>query len=80
MKDGAIEIIGWLGMILIVLAYALVSFLIIKPDEILYPVLSGLGAIGVMLNAIKKKDRPSVGLQIVWCVITIIALARIISG
>ncbi len=54
MKSIIIEIVGWLGMVMIVLAYALISFSIIKPD-ILYQILSGGGAIGVIIVSFYKR-------------------------
>jgi len=49
------EIIGWYGTIVIVLAYALLSFNIISPTNLTYQILNATGALGIVYISFKKK-------------------------
>ena len=70
------QIIGWLGALLIVSAYVLVSNKRVKGNSRIYQLMNLLGAVGVGINAAYQNSWPSVGLQVVWAVIAIFALIR----
>lgn len=69
---------GWLGVIVIVLAYALLSFSLLKSTDFLYQLLNGLGALGIVLEAIYKKDYQPAVLNIIWLIIALVAILRIL--
>jgi hypothetical protein len=71
-----LEIIGWLGTILILVAYFLVSIKKIGPTSEKYQLLNLFGAIGVGLNSLVHRALPSVGINLVWILIAIYALIR----
>jgi len=71
-----LEIIGWLGTILILIAYFLVSIKKIEPTSGKYQLLNLFGAIGVGLNSLIHRALPSVGINIAWMIIAIYALIR----
>lgn len=73
-----IEIIEWLGVVLILLAYAAISFEILLPQNIFYQLMNLLGALGIMYGAYKKKDYQPVVLNLVWFLIALIAIINII--
>ncbi len=78
MKRLLAEIIGWYGVVAILLAYALVSFNIIASNDIIYQLLNFTGAFGIaVISLIKKAYQPAV-LNITWAIIAIIALLIII--
>jgi hypothetical protein len=71
-----VEIIGWLGTGLILLAYLLVSIKKIEPTSKIYQVLNLLGAIGVGTNSLIHRAVPSVGINLAWIFIAVYALVR----
>lgn len=71
-----VEIIGWLGTGLILLAYLLVSIKKIEPTSKIYQALNLLGAIGVGTNSLIHRAIPSVGINLAWIFIAVYALIR----
>ncbi|HUC94922.1 MAG TPA: hypothetical protein VMR19_02905 [Candidatus Saccharimonadales bacterium] len=71
-----LEITGWLGTGLILLAYLLVSIKKIEPTSGKYQLLNLFGAIGVGLNSLIHRALPSVGINLAWILIAIYALVR----
>lgn len=78
MKNKYIETIGWIGMVLILVAYFLVSFSIITVQDIIYQLLNMVGSVGIILVAFSKKDYQPMVLNIIWVLIAVIALLRIV--
>ena len=74
----AIEIFGWYGVLAIPLAYALVSFAVLQPNNIWYQILNGTGALGITIETFSKKDYEPGVLNLIWTLIALIAIARII--
>lgn len=70
------QIIGWIGTILIVLAYLLVSLKKIDSAGKVYQTMNLLGAIGVGVNVYYQHAWPSVALQAIWGIIAISSLLR----
>ncbi len=71
-----IEIIGWVGTFLIVLAYFLVSNKKIDGASKIYQTMNLLGAIFVGMNVYYHQAWASVALQIVWGIIAIVDLIK----
>ena len=72
------EIIGWYGMIAIVLAYALNSFNYLSSTSLTYQILNATGAIGIVyISLIKRAYQPAV-LNIIWAIIAIMAIFKIL--
>jgi uncharacterized YccA/Bax inhibitor family protein len=73
-RKNAAEIFGWYGTIAILLAYALISFKIIKSDSLIYQLLNLSGALGIVtISAVKKVRQPAI-LNLAWAVIACIAI------
>ncbi len=72
------ELLGWYGAIVIVLAYALLSFDIINANDFIYQTLNATGALGIAYISYIKKVYQSVVLNIIWLVIALIAIIRIV--
>lgn len=72
-----VEIAGWAGMIMTLLAYVLISFGKTKADTKLYQYLNLFGVIGLGINVFAKGAWPVLGLEIVWAGVAITALWRI---
>lgn len=73
-----IELFGWYGTIAIVLAYALISFSFLEPTSIIYQLLNGTGALGIVAISFEKKVWQPGILNAVWAVIAFIAILRIL--
>lgn len=72
---------GWLGMILLVLSYAMISFkkLKTKSRSKIYHFLNLFGATGILANAIYTRLFPVIVLNIIWMGISIFSLVKIFS-
>ncbi len=72
-----ISIYGWVGVLIIILAYVLVSFNILKPTNIVYQAMNCIGALGMIIESYDKKDYQSTVLNIVWASIALIAILKL---
>jgi len=72
-----IQIFGWIGTFLIVLAYFLVSYKKVDGSSKVYQAMNLFGAIGVGINVFHQQAWPAVALQIVWGIIAIFSLIKI---
>lgn len=70
------DIIGWVGVLLILLAFALTTFGVINAKDIAYGLLNFSGALGIIISSYTKKDFQPVALNIVWLLVAIIAIIR----
>ncbi len=73
------EIIGWYGVIAILLAYALNSFTVLTAKSAPYQLLNLTGAIGIVLISLRKKAYQPATLNLIWMIIAIIALFKILQ-
>ncbi len=74
----AIEIIGWAGVGLIILAYLLVSFGKVDPHRGLYQILNLIGSLGIITHSLVKKDYQPAIFNLVWAMIAIFALLSLV--
>lgn len=72
-----IEIVGWYGVITILLAYLLNNFNILNTSNPIYSFLNLTGALGIMLDAWKQKNYQPVILNIVWASVALITLIKL---
>jgi hypothetical protein len=71
-----VEFYGWYGMVAIIVAYALASFSIIDATGLIFQILNGTGALGMVLISFKKKAYQPGALNILWTLIAVLAVAR----
>ena len=71
-----INIIGWIGVALLLLSYALVSTRKLEGDSPVYQWLNIIGAILLVSNSLYFGAYPSVGVNLAWIGIAIFALIR----
>jgi hypothetical protein len=74
------DVIGWLGSVLVVLAYGLNSYQKLKSDSVLFYLLNIIGGILLVIYSLHKDALPNVFINAVWIVIAIPALMRVITG
>jgi hypothetical protein len=72
----AIEIAGWLGAALILLAYALLSSGRLDGRSTIYQLMNVVGSIGFIVNSTWYGAFPSTALNVVWLFIGLAALYR----
>lgn len=78
MKHKAENYLGWYGVLAILLAYLLVSFSVIEVKSLTYQLLNLSGSLGIIVEAVPKKDAQPAVLNAIWGVIALIAIMRII--
>ena len=78
MKNKITEILGWYGVVAILLAYALLSFGALESNSLWYQALNLTGAIGIVVDALDDKNTQPAVLNIIWAVIAIIAIVKIL--
>jgi hypothetical protein len=75
----AVEIVGWAGASLILLAYLLLSAGRLTGHSILYQAMNVVGAAGFIVNGWWHGAIPSAVLNVIWMLIGTIALWRILA-
>lgn len=75
-----IEIAGWVGAGLILLAYVLVSAGRIEARSVSFQLMNLLGAAGFVLNSGFHGAWPSAILNVIWIGIAAVSLARLKAG
>lgn len=68
---------GWTGMVLLVLAYALLSAKKLSSHSLGYNLLNLLGGIGLLVNTISGKSWPAAALNALWAIIALITLFKL---
>jgi hypothetical protein len=74
-----VEIVGWTGATLILLAYLLLSMGRLTGRSILYQAMNVVGAAGFIVNGWWHGAIPSAALNVIWMLIGAVALSRILS-
>lgn len=72
----AINVIGWLGMALLVGAYALVTAGRVLGTSLSFQLMNLAGGLFLMLNSAYYGAWPSAGLNVVWVVVGTVGLVR----
>ena len=75
--DLAVEIVGWAGAILILLAYLLLSAGRLDGQSLTYQGLNVVGAAGFVVNGWWHGALPSATLNVLWLMIGLFAAIRI---
>lgn len=70
------DVMGWIGMVLVLIAYVLLSTNKIK-NGILYQILNLLAGIFMAIGLFPKNAWFSFSLQIVWSIVAIVAIIKI---
>jgi hypothetical protein len=72
-----VEILGWLGAAMVVVAYAIVSYGSVNGRNKLYQSLNIIGALLLAVNTAWHGAWPSAAVNVIW---TVIALGALIPG
>lgn len=71
-----IDILGWAGAILYLIAYGLISIKKVEGDSWLYQGLNIFAGIFLIVNTFYLRAYPSAGLNVVWVGIAVLTLGR----
>lgn len=74
------EIIGWVGSLTMILAYALLSIGRIRAQSFIYQIMNVCGALGTIANSWVHGALPSVFASLVWMVVGALAIVRLVGG
>ncbi|MFA6445628.1 MAG: hypothetical protein WCW14_00035 [Candidatus Paceibacterota bacterium] len=77
MKNKITEILGWYGVVAILLAYGFSNMDILSVHSPIYQILNLTGALGIVVDALDDKDYQPAVLNVIWAGIAIIALFRV---
>lgn len=72
------DVLGWIGMILVLLAYVLLSTNKIE-NGVLYQILNLVAAVCMAIGLFPTKAWFSFTLQVVWGVVAIVAIIKILK-
>jgi hypothetical protein len=72
-------LLGWYGVIATIVAYILVSFLILPPTSLWYQSLNLTGAVGVTIETYYQKDYQPFWLNLIWAIIAFVAIVNLIK-
>jgi len=73
------QIMGWAGVVLLIIAYFLLSMKKIKSNSLIYHGLNLFGAVGIAVSAFATSSWPSVVLNIIWFGIAAFSLYKIFT-
>jgi len=73
------EVTGWIGVLLILSAYSLVTFGFIQPENVLYGLMNVTGAFGIVVSSYYKRDFQPVLLNGIWLIVAVIGIIKNIS-
>ena len=71
------EIAGWIGMVLTLLAYVLISFEWVKATSKVYQFMNLFGVIGLGVNVFANHAWPVFFLECIWAGVALVSLVRI---
>ena len=72
-----LEILGWVGSVLILLAYGLNSYQKIRSDSIWFYLMNLFGGVCLIVYAIYKDASANAFINIVWVIVALIAIVRL---
>ncbi len=77
MLDKHFEQIGWIGFILIVSAYLLLTIRYLDISSAVYHLMNLAGALCLLVNAKHKEAKPLFRLNVVWSLVAVIGLIKL---
>jgi hypothetical protein len=73
------EIIGWIGSVAILLAYALNSYQKLRSDSVAFLILNLTGGLLLMAYTFYKDALANTFLNLVWVIVAIVALIKMLT-
>ena len=79
MEVVALDVLGWIGAVLLLGAYALVSFKKLAPDSFAYQAMNIVASILLLINTLYYGAYPSSFVNAVWTVIAVVAIVSVVK-
>lgn len=76
MKNHMSDLIGWVGVCLILAAYFTVTLRILQPESPLYLSLNLIGSLAILGETFQKRDLQPAFLNVIWALIALFGLLR----
>ena len=76
MKGLSVDLAGWLGAGILLVAYAMVSFNKLRAESFRYQFLNAVGSLLLIVNTVYYRAYPSAFVNVVWIVIAFVASVR----
>jgi phosphoglycerol transferase MdoB-like AlkP superfamily enzyme len=80
MSKFAVDLVGWIGAGLLLIAYGLVSFKKLRADSGYYQLLNVVGSCLLIVNTIYYRAYPSAVVNLIWIIIALVAAYRLRSS
>ena len=77
-KEALVDIVGWIGAIALLVAYALVSARRVEGDSTSYQSLNLVGSVLLIVNTVYYRAYPSAFLNLVWGAIAVYAIGKVL--
>jgi hypothetical protein len=71
-----VDLAGWIGAAILLVAYALVSFDKLRAESLRYQFLNASGSLLLIVNTVYYRAYPSAFVNVVWIVIAFLASVR----
>ena len=78
MGAAALDVLGWIGAVLLLGAYGLVSFKKLAPDSFAYQAMNIAASILLLINTLYYGAYPSSFVNAVWTVIAVVAIVSVV--
>jgi hypothetical protein len=78
MEAIALDVLGWIGALLLLGAYGLVSFKRLAPDSLAYQAMNIFASVLLLANTLYYGAYPSSFVNAVWTVIAVAAIAAVV--
>lgn len=75
-----IEVVGWIGMVVLLSAFYLASSKRIQDNQYLYHVMNLVGALAVFINAFTKGVRAVAAIEVAWSLIALVGIWKVYSS
>jgi len=76
MTSLAVDVIGWAGTLLVLLAYLLITNRRLSGESRLYQIMNLFGAIGLIISGFVNGAYPSAGLNVAWSFIALYGMFK----
>jgi len=70
------QIVGWVGVSAILLAYTFITFDQLAIDHLLYVTLNGGGALALIIQSYMIRNYQLIVLNVVWCLVAVAGLVQ----
>lgn len=79
-RNTGIELLGWYGVVAVLLAYAAVSASLLSPHGFWYQFLNFTGSAAVAIQTWYRRDLQPFWLNLIWALIALVALVPILAS